>query len=103
MAEEVETVDDDKMDVIGTAIDVVSIGVGGVVGWAGGEIVEGMLPVAKTTVEVVRNKVAKYGTLIMLQKLTSDALASDISEIRNCIHGIATRKKSEPKADEKKN
>ena len=104
MAEEVEKQDTDLSGIISTGIDVLSIAVGGVVGFAGAQVVDGLLPVAETTVEVVRNKVVKYGTGVTIQWLTSNAVNDDINEICGFIHGLASSKKlrSLKKADEEK-
>lgn len=104
MAEEMEVQNEGVSDIIITGIDILSIGIGGIVGVAGAQVVDGLLPVAETAVEVVRNKAVKYGTGVTLQWLTSTAVNEDLNEIASFIHGLASSRKLKKlkKAEESK-
>lgn len=92
MANEYE---DEKMDVISVGIDAVAIGVGGAVGFAVTEVVDSALPVAVTTVDMVKRSAVKYGSGVTAQWLTSTAVAEDLHEMRGVathIHRMVTNK-----------
>lgn len=74
--------DDEKMDAISIGIDAVAIGIGGAVGFAMSEVVDRTLPVAVTTMGVVKRNVVKYGSAMTAQWLTSTAVAEDLHEMR---------------------
>lgn len=87
--------DDEKMDVISVGIDAVAIGVGGAVGFAVTEVVDSALPVAVTTMDMVKRNAVKYGSGVTAQWLTSTAVAEDLHEMRcvaKHVHRMVTRK-----------
>ena len=97
--------EDEKMDVISVGIDAVAIGVGGAVGLAVTEVVDSALPVAVTTMDVVKRSAVKYGSGITAQWLTSTAVAEDLHEMRGVathIHRMVTNKFKKTKKHHKK-
>lgn len=87
--------DDEKMDVISVGIDAIAIGVGGAVGFAVTEVVDSALPVAVTTMGVVKRNAVKYGSGVTAQWLTSTAVAEDLHEMRGAakhLHRMVTNK-----------
>lgn len=98
--------DDEKMDVISVGIDAVAIGVGGAVGFAVTEVVDSALPVAVTTVDMVKRNAVKYGSGITAQWLTSTAVAEDLHEMRGAakhLHRMVTNKFKKNKKVRKNN
>ena len=87
--------DDEKMDAISVGIDAIAIGIGGAVGLAVTDVVDSALPVAVTTMDVVKRNTVKYGSGVTAQWLTSTAVAEDLHEMRGVathIHRMVTNK-----------
>jgi len=77
--------DEQRIDVIGTAIDATAILVGGATGTAVGMMADRYLPQAVSTVSKVGRHAAVYGSGITAQWLTSTAVAEDLHEMRSMV------------------